>query len=131
MQLEEKYNLSDKHIYTTAKLLSMQYPDMPQIQSSLHSLKVGRLHSAPDKSIFFHNFGGQWALSHFRDNIIILYDSLQPKSLNSDLKDQMMALYGQKTVRIPQVQKQEGMWMTCHSICCISTVWRRVIATNL
>jgi hypothetical protein len=58
--------------------------------------------------MFFHNFSGHWALSHVKEGIIYLYDSLQQKSLHPDLREQMQCLYSEKLVRIRPVQQQKG-----------------------
>jgi len=63
---------------------------------------------AKEKSFFSHNFYEHWALSHIRENTVYLYNSLQPKSINPTLAEQLCALYGDQIVKVPQVQLQKG-----------------------
>ena len=56
----------------------------------------------------FHNYSNHWALTHFRDSVIYLYDSLQMEQLHPELKMQMLALYGPREVKQPYVQQQKG-----------------------
>ena len=38
-------------------------------------------------------FSGHWALSHLKEGVVCLYDTLQPKSLHPNVLKQMVALY--------------------------------------
>ena len=92
----------------SALVLSKQFPDMPVPQTTLYTQRLDKLHQAKENSIFFHNFSGHWALSHLREGVVFLYDSLQPKTIHPDLQKQILALYGKRLVRVPPVQIQKG-----------------------
>ena len=100
--------LTDKHMDGSAQLLAKQFPDMPGPQTTLRGQRPNLLQPAKENSMFFHNFCGHWALSHLKEDVVYLYDTLQPKSLHPDLQQQMVALYGKRTVKIPSVQVQKG-----------------------
>ena len=100
--------LTDKHINGCCQILSRQFPDMPPIQSTLLSQTLALLRQAQSKEFFFHHFSDHWALSHLAPEGVLYYDSLAPKSLHPDLKNQLIALYGKGTVKIMAVQKQKG-----------------------
>ena len=94
--------LSDKHVDGSALVLAKQFPDMPSSQTALRAQRLDKLQPAKENSIFFHNYTGHWALSHLREGVVYLYDSLQPKILHPDLQKQMLALYRKRTVKAPQ-----------------------------
>ena len=97
--------LSDKHMDGSTLVLAKQFPDMPSPQTALRAQRLDKLQPAKENSFFFHNYSSHWALSHLREGVVFLYDSLQPKSLHPD---QMRALYGNRKVKAPQVQIQKG-----------------------
>ena len=99
--------LTDRHMDGSAQLLAKQFPDMPRPQTTLRGRRPRFLQPAKENSMFFNNFSGHWALSHLNEGVVHLYDTLQPKLLHPDLQ-QMMALYGKRTVKIPSVQVQKG-----------------------
>ena len=93
----------------TCILIREQFPDMPVPQTTLCAARPQSIKKAKEKSFFFHNFCQHWALSYIRDNTVYLYDSLQPKGINSStLAEQLRALYGNRIVKVPQVQLQKG-----------------------
>uniref|UniRef100_A0A1X7SRJ2 Uncharacterized protein n=1 Tax=Amphimedon queenslandica TaxID=400682 RepID=A0A1X7SRJ2_AMPQE len=107
LQLEGTHHLSDKHVIATAKLLSKQFPDMPMIQSCLYTQKLSLIQLATNDSLFFHNFGDHWVTSHFMDGIAFLYDSFYTEIIHSELKKQLIALYGSAMVKVPWLVKQK------------------------
>ena len=74
--------------------LSKQFPGIPDPQTALLAQLPGSLKAAQQKSMFFHNFSGHWALSSLSSGIVFLFDSLLPKELDLKLKEQMLSLYG-------------------------------------
>jgi len=42
------------------------------------------------------------------EKTVYLYDSLQPKSINITIAEQLRALYGDQIVKVPQIQLQKG-----------------------
>ena len=108
LQLEVGDNLTDRHITATAKILSQQFPDIPTVQSCLLSQKLSQIQLAKNGSLFFHNIGNNWITSHFKDGVVFLYDSLYTEVIHSELKKQLIALYGSATVKIPWLVKQKG-----------------------
>lgn len=100
--------LTDKHMDASAKLLAKQFPDMPAPQTTLRGQRPHLLQPAVENSMFFHHFCGHWALSHLKEDVVYLYDTLKPKSLHLDLQQQLVALYGKRTINIPSVQVQKG-----------------------
>ena len=101
-QLTDGTLLTDKHMDASAKLLAKQFPDMPAPQT-LRGQRPHLLQPAVEHSMFFHNFCGHWVLSHLKEDVY-LYDTLKPKSLHPDLQQQLVALYGKRTITIPSVQ---------------------------
>ena len=90
---------------------------MPIPQLTLYSERLESMKKTKDKSFFFHYFQEHWALSYFSEHTVYLYDSLQPKHINSDLCKQIVALYGSDVVvKIPLVQLQKG-YKDCG--CCV------------
>ena len=106
--LVEESPLTDRHMNGTCNLIREQFPDIPVPQTTLRVARPELIKEAEEKSFFFHHFCEHWALSHIRDNVVYLYDSLQPKSINSTLAEQLHSLYGNRIVKIPQVQLQKG-----------------------
>ncbi len=100
--------LTDKHMDACLNVLSEQFPDMPDPQTSVLAQLPGSLKAAQEKSKFFHNFSGHWAMSHLSSGIIFLFDSLLPKELDLTLREQMLSLYGKRPVQRPCVQHQNG-----------------------
>jgi len=107
-QLLEGAALTDRHIHGASVLLAEQFPDMPSPQCSLRSARLEMMKKAKERSFFFHNFNHHWSLSQIRDGIVYLYDSLQPKIILPELHKQLHILYGDCTLRIPNVQLQRG-----------------------
>ena len=101
--------LTDRHMDACLNVLSKQFPEMPDPQTPLKAQQLGSLKAAHDKSMFFHNFSGHWALSHLSSGVIALFDSLQPKELDPNLREQMLSLYGKRKVQRPYVQHQKGI----------------------
>ena len=92
-----------------SRLLSMQYPDMPIPHLTICTERLAPVKKAQDKLFFFHNFHEHWALPYCSENVVYLYDSLQPKYINADLCKQLVALYDSDTiVKIPLIQLQKG-----------------------
>ena len=59
---------------------------MPLPQTTLCVQKLDRLQPAKENLIFFlHNYREHWVLSHLREGVVYLYDSLQPKNIHADL----------------------------------------------
>ncbi len=100
--------LTDKHMDACLNTLSKQFPDIPDPQTALLAQLPGSLKAAQEKSMFFHNFSGHWALSRLSSGIVFLFDSLLPKELDLKLKEQMLSLYGKCLVQRPYVQRQQG-----------------------
>jgi hypothetical protein len=98
-ELVSAKKLTDKHVNECCHLLSQQFPDMPSIQST-NFPKEG-----PEQRTFFHHSGDNWALSDLSPEGVLHYDSLTPKSLHPDLRDQLIALYGKCTVTIMGMQE--------------------------
>ena len=88
----------------TSLLLAEQFPDMPAPQTTLRTTRLELIKAAKDGSFFFHNFCEHWALSYIRDDVIYLYDSLQPKCIHCNLAEQLSALYGNWKVKVLSVQ---------------------------
>ena len=124
-QLVDGARLTDKHIDGSAQLLAQQFPDMQGPQSTLRGQQPWLLQPAKENSMFFHNFSGHWALSHLNKGVVYLYDSLQPKSLHTDLQQHMLALYGRRVVKVPSVQVQKGTSdCGCYAIAfCVSLLY--------
>ncbi len=96
--------------------LSKQFPGIPDPQTALLAQLPGSLKAAQQKSMFFHNFSGHWALSSLSSGIVFLFDSLLPKELDLKLKEQMLSLYGKCLVQRPYVQRQKGSTRTVSAL---------------
>ena len=107
-RLLEGATLTDRHVNGTPLLLGEQFPDIPCPRSHTPYHKIGKIKTAQDRLLFFHNFCEHWALSHIKDNIVYLYDKLQLKCIHPNLGIKPQALYGNQTVKIPYVQIQKG-----------------------
>ena len=51
-------------------------------------------------------------LSHFKKGQVYLYDSLQSKMLHPDLKEQLLALYGETDIELPDHTFTSPRWQT-------------------
>lgn len=97
------------HMNGCGLLLSKQFPELHALQKTVYSQNISKLQPAKDFSLFFHFYSAHWVLSHFREGHVYLYDSLQCKTLHPNLKEQMVALYGDATeVEVIPVQVQVG-----------------------
>lgn len=108
LQLTNGEKLNDKHMNGTALVLSKQFPDLPALQNTLLVQNLAKLQPALEKSVFFHYYCAHWALSHLKQDVVYLYDSLLPKEIHPTLKNQLIALYGKRKMIVPQVQIQKG-----------------------
>lgn len=106
--LKEGSKLTDKHMDGSASLLAMQFPDMPPPQTTLRAKQPRLLQPAKEGSIFFHNYDEHWVLSHIREGVVYLYNSFHNKEIHPELKEQIVALYGKQTIKVPVVQVQKG-----------------------
>ena len=79
--LVEESPLTDRHMNGTCNLIREQFPDIPVPQTTLRVARPELIKEAEEEFFFFHYFCEHWALSHIRDNVVYLYDSLQPKSI--------------------------------------------------
>ncbi len=86
--------------------LSKQFPDIPDPQTALLAQLPGSLKAAQEKSKFFHNFSGHWALSSLSSGIVFLFDSLLPKEVKRADAVALWKMPGTKT--IIYVQRQKG-----------------------
>ena len=111
-------------------LIHEQFPDMPVPQTTLCTAQLELIKEAKEKS-FFHNFCEHRALSQIRENMVYLYNSLEPKSINSILAAQLHALYADRIVKVPQVQLQKGSKdCGCFAIAfCVSLMFGDDLAT--
>jgi hypothetical protein len=117
-ELVSAKKLTDKHVNECCHLLSQQFPDMPSIQST-NFPKEG-----PEQRTFFHHSGDNWALSDLSPEGVLHYDSLTPKSLHPDLRDQLIALYGKCTVTIMDMQKKGQKDCGCFVVAfCVSILY--------
>ena len=100
---------------------------MPVPQTTLPTAQLELIKEAKEKSFFFQHR----VFSHIRENTVYLYDSFQPKIINSTLAEQLCALYGDWIVKVPQVQLQKeskdcGCFATAF---CVSLMFRDHPAT--
>lgn len=96
----------------TSKILAKQFSEMPRMQDCLLTQNERYLTPAEVNSMFFHFLEFDldcchWVLSHLKDEVIYLYDSLL-LPMKDKLKRQLITLYGRRVVYASQVQVQRG-----------------------
>ncbi len=84
---------------------------MPSPQSCLLSQKPEQLKRAEENSVFFYHYNQHWAVSQLRDDTVYLYNSMQPKVIYQQLREQLICLYGGKRIR--PVKEQKGSTNDC------------------
>lgn len=100
--------LTDSHMNGCGLLISKQFPELQRPQNTLYAQKLDRLQPPKEWSLYFHFYSAHWVLSHFKKGQVYLYDSLQSKMLHPDLKEQLLALYGETDIELVPVQVQSG-----------------------
>lgn len=103
-QLQDNKELTNQHMTAIIKIISRHFPDMPPVHSSL----LERKSKSVDNLLFFHNYSGHWVLSHYKDGVVFLFDSLQPSHLHPELSKQIVDLYKDTSiVKLQQTQSQK------------------------